>query len=251
MEVVQVWMFPDLNLWVASAVILPLIAFILKGGFRSIVGICFLGVVLPSFLVLTIYFPLQYAHFGNLLPVGGFTIKEMVISTRNMVLSYLRFELTLFYYGFIKMAERSQKWAHLGNAVTIFTYLALSIISFAYFPASYIKNAEWATLIMWKIVEFPFLERFEYIGVTTWMMVIMPILCLFLWAASRNMKHLFPHLQQKTALYMGLLLMFLAVGFIQTRSQISLLNSITSQFGIFFLGSYIPLLYILTLRRRK
>ncbi|WP_173918977.1 GerAB/ArcD/ProY family transporter [Halobacillus sp. Marseille-Q1614] len=250
-EIVQVWMYRQLNTWVIAFIILTLVAYVIKGGFRSVVGICFISVVIPSFLVVTLYFPLQYAHFGNLLPLGEFTFDELVTSTRNMVLSYLGFELILFFYPFIKNGETSQRWAHFGNIITIFIYLVIGVVSFAYFSEPYLLKTEWATLSLWKIVEFPFLARFEYIGVTTWLIVILPILCLWLWASSRGIKHLFPKVTQKRILNILLIVIFISVGFIETRSQISLLNTISSRVGLYFLGVYIPLLYLITLFKKE
>lgn len=250
-EVVQVWMFRNLNTWVIAFFILLLVLFVIKGGFRSVVGICFLSVILPSFLILTLYFPLQFAHFGNLLPVGDFTMNELVTSTQSMVLSYLGFELLFFFYPFIKNVETSQKWAHLGNVITVSIYLVIGIVSFAYFAEPYIKIAEWATLTLWKVVELPFLARFEYIGVTTWLFIILPSLCLWLWATSRGMKHMIPQLRQKKILYVMVAVLLVCSGLFQTREEISLLNTISSRVGLYFLGFYIPLLYIMMLVKKE
>ncbi|WP_082232966.1 GerAB/ArcD/ProY family transporter [Halobacillus massiliensis] len=249
-EIVQVWMFKNLNTWVISFFILFLVAYVIKGGFRSVAGICFLGVAIPSFLLITIYFPLQYAHFGNLLPIGNFTIKELGISTRNMVLSYLGFEMIFFFYPFIKEGKKSQKWAQLGHLSSVLTYLIIGIISFAYFSEPYLRKTEWTTLTLWKVVEFPFLARFEYIGVTTWFIVIVPILCLWLWAASRSVKHIFPKLQQKSVLFVVLALLFISVSFFQTREEISMLNTFSSRFGFYFFGGYVPFMYFMTLFKK-
>ena len=51
MEVIQVWIFPTIKLWKLTFMFLLVTCYIIKGGFRSVTGICFWGVVLPIFVV--------------------------------------------------------------------------------------------------------------------------------------------------------------------------------------------------------
>ena len=244
-------MFPQLNTWLISGVFLFVATYVIYGGFRSVVGICFFGVLIPATLLITAYFPFQYAHFGNLLPIGDFTVPELFISMRNISLSYLGFELLLFFYPFIHHAKRSQKWAHFGHSVTVMLYLFLAILSFDYFAEPYLLQNQWATLTMWKVVEFSFLARFEYIGVTMWFLVILPIICMWLWLSSRSFKQVFMNVQQKKALWIFVLLIAVCVGFFESREQISILNTISSRFGLYFLGLYIPILYALSFIKKE
>jgi hypothetical protein len=53
LEIVEVWMFPDLNVWVFSFIFLLLVYYIISGGFRVVTGISFFGVLF------TFYFPVS------------------------------------------------------------------------------------------------------------------------------------------------------------------------------------------------
>ena len=59
-EIIEVWMFPDLNIWIFSLIFLLLVYYVISGGFRIVTGICFFGVVLPSYLLFTFLFPVEF-----------------------------------------------------------------------------------------------------------------------------------------------------------------------------------------------
>ncbi|ANX14182.1 spore gernimation protein GerB [Fictibacillus arsenicus] len=242
-EVLQVWMFPLMKTWTFSLVYLIAIYYIISGGFRTVVGACFLGVVVPFYLIFTFLAPLEFANFRNLLPVFDHSIKETLSSFKTMTLSYLGFELLLVYYPFIKKPETSQKWAHYGNLFTVFLYLYLMLITLVYFTPDHLKRTIWATLTMWKIIKFPFVERFEYIGIASWVVVIFPNLCLAFWAASRTAKRLF-NVKQKKVLIAILTITLVVNTLLRDRASIDLLNSWVSKIGLYFIYGYIPLLFV-------
>lgn len=249
-EVLQVWMFPLLSTWTFTLVYLIAVYYIIAGGFRSVVGVCFLGVVVPFYLVFTFLAPLEFANLRNLLPVWDHSIKEIALSFKTMTLSYLGFELLLVYYPFFKKPETSQKWFHYGNLFTVFLYLYLMFITLVYYTPDHLKRTIWATLAMWKIIRFPFVERFEYIGIASWAVVILPNVCLAFWASSRMAKRLF-NVTQKKALLLILVITLIVNPLFKERTEIDLLNSIVSQVGLYFIYGYIPLLFFLHYLMRK
>lgn len=242
-EVIQVWMFPVIKTWPFTLVYLIAVYYIISGGFRTVVGVCFLGVVIPFYLIFTFLAPLEFATFRNLLPVFDHSFKEIALSIKTMTLSYLGFEVLLIYYPFFKKPETSQKWVHYGNLFTVVLYLYLMLITLVYFTPDHLKRTIWATLTMWKIITFPFVERFEYIGIASWVIVILPNICLAFWAASRTAKRLF-NVKQKKALLFVLLVTLIVNPFLKDRTTIDLLNSVVSQIGLYIIYGYIPLLFV-------
>jgi spore germination protein (amino acid permease) len=249
-EVVQVWMFPHLATWSYSLLFLILVYYVVSGGFRVVTGICFLGVIIPFYLLLTFVFPLEFTNFSNLLPIWTHSTKEILLSAKGMTLSFLGFSTLFIYYPFIKQPEKSQKHAHLGHLLTTIIYLMVAIITFAYFSEAQLDKSIWATLTMWKIVEMPFVERFEYIGITSWTLVILPNICLAVWASSRGMKQLFK-IKHRTALKILLAVVFVAVCLLDERKKIELISNAVGQFGFILITTYIPLLFIICMIRHK
>ncbi|MFS0863622.1 GerAB/ArcD/ProY family transporter [Fredinandcohnia sp. 179-A 10B2 NHS] len=249
-EVVEVWMFADFNKWVFGFFTLVLVYYIISGGFRTVTGISFFSVVLPFYILLVMIFPLGYAHVRNLLPIMSHSFMDIAKATKDMSLSIIGFEVILFYYPFIKDAKKSQKWAHLGALATTILYLGVALTAFMFYSEAQLDKQIWATLSMFKIVILPFVERFEYIGITSWFLVVLPNICLTLWASSRGIKRMFA-VKQKHSLIVIMAIVLVAVGMFKTRFQINMLNDYMATFGFYFVFCYIPILFVLNFIIRK
>ncbi|WP_230161928.1 GerAB/ArcD/ProY family transporter [Peribacillus sp. Bi96] len=243
LEVIQVWMFPSVNVLMLLTIILILVYSYVVGGFRVITGFCIIGLIIGSPLFLLNYFPLKHAHFENLGPFLDHSFLEIMKACKKMTLNYLGFELILIYYPFIKRREHSQKWAQLGVVCTMLIYLVTIIVSLAYYHQEQLKDVIWATLTLWKIVDLPFIERFEYIGVSVWMFMVLPNVCLGIWAASRTAKRVFGVRQRKMLVFI-LLVILVSCFFLDNRNKIDRFNTLFSQIGFYIIYLYIPLLFI-------
>ena len=249
-EVVQVWMFPDINKWLLGAVFLLLAYYCLSGGFKVVAGISFFGVVLPFYLILTMLFPVFYGHYRDLLPVFNHSIKDLYEGVKGASLSYLGFTTIFMYYPFIKEPEKSHRWAQGGHLLTIFIYTVTMIVTIIFFSTGQLDKTIWAMLTTWKIAEMPFVQRFEYIGISSWALVILPNLCLTLWAGGRGIRRLTRVSQQNATIPLLILILIISSVFAK-RESIDLLNMYTSAVGYYFVYVYVPLLYVVQYIKRK
>ncbi|PFA70363.1 spore gernimation protein GerB [Bacillus sp. AFS015802] len=249
-EVLQVWMYPRLSTFFFSLFFLVLVYYIVNGGVRTITGTAFFGIILPSYLVLTFAFTFQYADFRNVLPVFDHSLKDILISTKNMSLTYLGYESILILYPFVKDAKKSQKYAHWGLFATTTLYTLLAVISFAFFSQKQLEKTVWATLSMWKIVEMPFVERFEYIGIANWCLIILPNTCIAIWCASRILKRMTPLKHRHTLLIISILCLS-ALTFFTDRKQVNFLNTLSGQIGFYINYFYVPALLLLVIIMKK
>jgi hypothetical protein len=159
------------------------------------------------------------------------------------------------YYPYIKEAKTSQKWAQLGALLSLLTYLLITVLSLSYFSEEQLAKQIWATLALWKIVEMPVVERFEYIGIASWALIILPNVCLLFWASSRGVKKIFGF-KQKYVLVGFIILMIVISVFFKKREQVEMLSSWTTKIGYYSEFGYVPLLFLLYLvvskvRRKK
>lgn len=249
-EVIQVWMFLEMSVFWFSSVFLLLSVYIVFGGFRTVAGIAFFGLVLPSYLLLTFVFAIKYAEFRNLLPIFDHSATDLAKGAFHMSLTYIGFEIPIFFYPFIKDAKKSQKWAHLGVFLTTMIYTILAIITFAYFSEEQLAKSIWATLEMWKIVSMPFVERFEYIGIANWNLIILPNICIALWGSSLILKRAFKLKQRKGVIILALICL-ISINYFDTRSKINMLNDWTGRIGFAVTYVYIPFLFFATLIAKK
>jgi spore germination protein AB len=249
-EIVQVWMFPELRTFWFALVFLILVTYIVFGGLRTVAGMAFFSVILPLYIAVLFIIIIPHADFTNLLPMFDHSVKELLLASRNMSFSLLGFETLLFFYPFIQHPEKSKKWAHFGSLFSIILLIYLAILSFGYFSEEQLQKNVWPTLTMWKIIKLPFVERFEYIGITNWALIILPNLCICLWCASRIAKQIFS-IRQKTSVLFIAILCLIAISLLSTRQQINILTNFTAKVGFYFNIIYIPLLFAATLIAKK
>lgn len=245
-EVIHVWMFPEANNVLLSILLGILIVYTILGGFRTVAGICFLGVVIPAYLIFTFLFPIPYTEIISLFPIWNHGIKDMFLATKEMTLSYLGFSTLLMYYPFIKEAKTAHKWAQMGALLTLLTYLLITIVSLSYFSEEQLVKQIWATLTLWKIVEMPVVERFEYIGIASWALIILPNVCLLFWASTRGFKKVLG-VNQKYTLVGFVFLMIILSTFFQKREHVAMLGSWTTKVGLYSEFGFVPLLFLLYL----
>ncbi|WP_254660843.1 GerAB/ArcD/ProY family transporter [Bacillus sp. FJAT-27225] len=249
-EVVQVWMFQDLSTFWFGLAFLLLTVYIIYGGFRTVTGIVFFSVILPSYILVMFLYTIPFSDFTNLLPILDHSVKDLAKASTKMSLTYIGWELILVYLPFIKNGQQSQKFAHWGLLLTTFIYTYITIISFAFFSQGQLERTVWATLSMFKIVEMPFVERFEYVGIATWGLIILPNICLGIWAATRCLKRAF-QVRQKNGV-IGVSLVCLIVSVLLTgRGKVDMINTVTGQVGLWFNFAYLPLLFLAVLVARK
>lgn len=242
-EVIQVWMFPSIPAWFPALFFLFLAYYIISSGFQVIAGVCYFGVILPFWLVIMLVYPLEYAHFDNLFPMFTHSVKELWEGTVAMSLSYIGYETLLIYYPFIQKPEKSHKYAQLGAVFTTCLYLTICLISFAFFSEKQLLVSIWPFLTMAKVVEFSFLQRFEYIQISFWLFVVMPNIVLFFWTASRIVRDV-AKIKQRIPLIGMLLLFFVYVYYVDDRAEIDRANTWHGRLGFYFIYVYIPFLYV-------
>ncbi|MFD0825775.1 GerAB/ArcD/ProY family transporter [Neobacillus sp. M.A.Huq-85] len=249
-EVIQAWMFEDLSTFWFSLAFCGLGIYILYGGFRTVAGVAFFGVVLPAYLLFTFLFTIPYADIRNLLPIFDHSIKDLAFASYQMSFTYSGFLILLFFYPFIKEPEKSKKWAHLGAFTTTIIYTLISIATFSFFSEGQLQKYIWPTLTMWKIVEMPFVERFEYIGIANWIIIILPNFCIALWCAARILKRI-TNLKQKNGVILLSFIVLIANVFLKTRQQINTLTDYSGKIFFYINYGYVPLLFFLILIMKR
>ncbi|MDQ0198223.1 GerAB/ArcD/ProY family transporter [Neobacillus ginsengisoli] len=249
-DVIQVWMFPDLSTFWYSLGFCCLAIYIIFGGFRIVTGVAYFGTVLPAYLIFTFSFIIPYSDIRNLLPIFDHSIMDLVTASYQMSFTYLGYEVILFVYPFIKEPQKSKQWVHLCVLFTTILYTLLTIGTFAFFSEGQLLKNIWPTLTIWKIVEMPFVERFEYIGIANWILIVLPNVCITLWCASRIVKRV-TNLKQKYGVLMISIVVLITINFLKTRQQINALNDFTGKIAFFINYGYIPLLFFLILIVKK
>jgi spore germination protein (amino acid permease) len=250
-DILQIWVFDGIPSWEFSLLFSVLIYYIVVGGFRVITAIAYWGVIIPSFLLLSLLYLLDYADDSHLIPLLQYDVKDYIISAKEAAPIYLGFENVLVFFPFIKNREKSTKWGHLALLFTTFLYTFFTLFAFIFYTQEKLEHLEWPILSMIKIIQFPILERFEFIFIFTWLLVVMPVICIYLWSAIRSIKLTIPK-AKPTYLLVGLLVIFHFVNDQLTAIQYShLMGKLVDYSGIIFLFAYIPFLFLIAVVRQK
>lgn len=250
-DLLQIWVFDGIPSWEFALLLIVVIYYIVAGGFRTVTAIAYWGVIIPIFLSISIIYLMNYAEFSYLQPFFLYGVKEHYISAKEAVPIYLGFENVLVFFSFIKDRDKAHKWGHLGLLFTTFIYTIISLVTFLFFSLEKLEHLAWPTLTMIKIIQLPFLERFEFIFIFTWLLVVMPVICIYLWSAIRSIKFTIPKVKS-TYVLMSLLAAFYYVNSQLIDIQFSLLMAKMIRFsGIIFLFCYIPFLFLIAVIRKK
>lgn len=249
-EVIQTWLFPGLGTWFLSATLLLITMYAFTGGLRVIVGVSFFSVVLALWIIPLFFIPLKYGSLESLFPILEANIVSILKGTKSMAFTVIGFEILQIIYPFVKDKKNIKKHVHLGLLFTTFVYLIIIFVSLSYYSEGILGKTIWATLTLFSFISFPFIERFEYVAICFWMLVILPNLCLYIWAAYRGAQRVFK-ISGTKFVWIFAILIFIGTLFVQSRTQI---NSINTQYGniaFYIIFVYPIFLLFVTMLKKK
>ncbi|MFK9093330.1 GerAB/ArcD/ProY family transporter [Bacillus salipaludis] len=231
-EIVQVWIFPNLPTWQLALVLILLAVYAVYGGIRAIVGVSFLSVTGTIWLMLVIFVPLRYIDITHMFPILNIDLKHMIKGIKSTTFSIMGFEILMFVYPFVKEKRRALLYVQIGNLFTTLTFTLVTLISVLFFAEDSLSKVIWPVISMLKIVRLPNLERFEFIAVSFWMLVILPNMCFYLWAASKGFNRIIKR-TQKMGIWIIAGLAFGATFFIKARYQMNLVTDLIAKAGFY------------------
>ncbi len=249
-RVIQVWMFPSLPTWLPTVIILTLLYYTISGGFRVMAGMCFFKFIFASIITLPVFLILGDAHWGTLSLIPTHTMKELWDATKTMSFSYVGFETVLVYYPFIQEGQKSKKYAYLGNAATTLLYLSVAFMCFLFYSEKQLNKVIWPYLKMSSSLEFSVIQRFEYVFVSVWVLVIIPAVIQYLWSASRLAKDVFK-VKQKYPLLFFMMVFIVISHFVDNSDELEMLGSWNGKVGFYLNYGYIPALFLVYMLMRK
>jgi len=249
-EVIQAWIFPGISTWFLSITLLLIIMYAFTGGLRVMVGISFFSVILAVWIIPMLVFPLKFSTMDSLFPILEVNIISLLKGAHSMTFTIIGFEILNIIYPFIKDKKKTSKYTHLALLSTTFIYLSIMLVSIMYYTEGKLLKTVWATLTLFSFISFPFMERFEFVAVCFWMLIILPNLCLYLWAAYRGMIRLVKVSSIKFV-WIFSILAFFGTLMVQTRPQINTMNTYLGKAAFYIVFVYPVLLYLITMLKKK
>ena len=244
-ELVISWGNEGVYYWFPAFVLIVLSIYGVFGGVKVVAGICFITFWFTFWLILLL--PLTFDHFifERIAPIFNTPVVDIGQGMLKTTYSLLGFECILFIYPFVKDKTKVFRFALLGMWFTLLLMLSLTIVSILFFSPNQLKHTIWPILNMMSIVRVPFIEIFEYIAVSFWILIIYSNLTLFLWIASKGIKRVFK-LRQKKGVYVSGILIFILSFVINDRDSIEKFSDFVNYFGFCLWICYPIFLFLIT-----
>ncbi|MED1722373.1 GerAB/ArcD/ProY family transporter [Brevibacillus parabrevis] len=249
-EVVQTWVFPELATWLLSGLILFLALYTMLGGIRVIAGYTVFSIAVTFWLICILYFPLQYAQWEFLLPIMDTSFDKLLKGMVAMSLTSIGFEVLYMVYPYVQDKQRVGRSAQWAILATNLLYTFVMIVSLVFFSQGQLMRTIWATLNLKKVVYLPIMERFELVGISLWLLIVLPNITLYLWCAARGAKRVFG-CEMRTSLYVFLPVLYIASLMLLTRQEMNWINDLFARSGVYFAYVYPYFLYLAVLIKKR
>ncbi|WML41804.1 GerAB/ArcD/ProY family transporter [Neobacillus sp. OS1-2] len=241
-ELSLTWGYEGVDEWVGVLVLLLVTIYAVSGGFRVIAGTCFLSFLMTIWLVFVFYQPLESINFTRILPVMSATPAQIMKGVFKTSFTMLGFETLFFIFPFIKEKKKLLFFSQLAIWSTTLIVFITTVISILFFSPKELEIHIWPVVSMISTVHFPFLERFEFIAVPLWILVIFPNLCLYLFISTKGVKQIF-HLKQKHGIWVISIIIFITSFFVTKRVDNNLFFNQVGHVGFYLWFIYPILLY--------
>ncbi|KQL56401.1 MULTISPECIES: GerAB/ArcD/ProY family transporter [Bacillaceae] len=240
-DMVIIWVFPDMYHGILIFIMLALALLFTRSGFRTIMGLSVLTIFMTVPLLLYSNYPQGLLQMHNLTPIWNHSIRDIVVASREMTFQFLGFEVLLVAFPFIRNAKQSLKWAQVGVILSTCVYLFTYILAYLVFTENHLINIIWPTLSVW---------RMEYLGISIWLLILLPNICMYLWAASYLGKRAVGWKQKHWLI--GLVILVFTSAILERRYfSLDEVQHIINTLGFYTLYLYVPFLTVLTFIFKK
>ncbi|REE81269.1 spore germination protein (amino acid permease) [Paenibacillus taihuensis] len=168
----QSWIMQQTQSWVLMLLFVIPAYMLIKGGVRDIgrfAEITFFASIWMVFVISTLFKDGNWLHLLPVLKEGWLPVIRTVNTT---ILSFLGFECIFFIYPHLEKKQSASKGVIIANTLTMLIYLFITIICFLVFSPDEITFFNDAVISAVKIIEFRFIERFDLLILSIYLMVI-------------------------------------------------------------------------------
>jgi hypothetical protein len=115
----------------------------------------------------------QNSIWENLLPIARDGWLPVLKTTPVTITAFLGFEQIFILYPKLKNKQKAVKGIVIANSMTAIILLIVTIASFIRMTKVELLGVLWPTLNLLKLIRFPFLERFEVIFISAYVIVLL------------------------------------------------------------------------------
>ncbi|MBO9129338.1 GerAB/ArcD/ProY family transporter [Bacillus sp. 165] len=245
-EIIRAFLFEDAPMWLVITVMITLTIYAVFGGIRVIVGVAFVSFLLTTWLLPVMVQSIEYFDYLHFFPVLEANPKELALGTYHMTFALTGFEILYFFYPYAQDKRKAGIYAQLGALCTNLIYLYVMVLNLGFYSNQQLEKTLWPSLSLFKVIRFPFLEQFEVLIVSLFMLVILPNFTTLFWSASKGMKKLLP-VRQKTGIFICAFTIIIAAFFFNTSVQINSYTTWFSKIAFYFIYIYPLFLFLFSI----
>jgi|SRR5690625_657183 len=251
-EVIQIFIYPTIPSYFMGLILLSLMVYSVLGGIRIVVGVCFIFFFLSLWVLFLLYNPVMSMDMTHFQPVLNTSVVNLLKGAKSTTLSLLGIEILFIIYPFIENKNKLKKPVYFGAFFSAFIILLSTIISIGYYSPLDFEKMDWAVLTLIKEVSFSFIERFDYIVVVEWFMIVLPTMAVYMWAITYGVKRLYA-VSQKMTLYSISIALLILTAIIKYDVFLQKVSSIVSNIGfwVIFVYPFVLLPFVIIKKRLR
>lgn len=249
-EVIQIFIFPELSSLIIGLLLLSLVIYSVIGGLRVVIGVVFLFGLLSFWLFFLLIEPATQMEMDHFQPVFQASILELLKGSKETTFTFTGFEILFLIYPFVKNKKQAKRPVILGAGFTAGVLFLGAVVAIGYFSAGQLKGMDWSVISLFKIVKLPFIARMDYIVIVQWMMVTLSTMTLLMWAVTYGLKRLYK-VPQKITLYATSLILLVLCGLISTHDFVIKLLNTFAEIGFWIIYVYPLILLPLVLLKKR
>lgn len=168
----QNWIMQQTSISVLMLLFLLPAYMITRGGFRIIGRYSEILLFLSGGLILTSLYLFKHAQWIHLLPILKHGWIPILHTVRTNILAFIGFEIAFFLYPYLEKKSSASLGVIIANSITFFIYMLFTLLSFVNFSPDEITQYHNTLISLFKIIEFRFLERFDILILSTYLLTI-------------------------------------------------------------------------------
>ncbi|HDR7792943.1 TPA: endospore germination permease [Bacillus luti] len=210
----QTYLFSDTPIQWLSFFFLLVVIYGISGSRTALLrlNILFLPIVLIA-IVFLFLLNVNLMEVDNLLPVFQTHMSQYVIGIKDSVFTFIGFEVALFYAAMLN--DKAAKKAPLAVAkaimVTVLSYILIYVTCISVFTYMTTRGLTYPTIELGKEIEIGggFLERFDAIFFTTWIITIYNTTAMYYDVASLLFCAMFPKVKKQIFIFVSAPIIFM------------------------------------------
>lgn len=249
-EIVRVFIFPNVSIFILSFLILCLVIYSVLGGIRVIVGVCTVLGIYSNWIFLPLIQPTLQIDLTHLQPLFETPLPNLLEGAKLSGYSFQGFEIILVLYPFIKNKKKITFPLFLATSWTTIITLFVTMVVMGYLSYREISIEQWVLLILYKLQTFSFIERFDFIIVASWLIIIIPNMIILMWGITYGMKRMYK-IPQRYTLYIASLISLAASPFFYEHFLIQKVINLSAQLGFWLVYVYPFILLPIVLIKKR